>query len=147
MDYQNQEPIWGYAFELSESRTHAYINLKPTKGILSPDRTAPFTCPDGTPFQPSHERLHRPAKYFVPYNKNGTIIWSKARNIYNTRFAKTETEATYEYNKLVADAIESLYKTAAQLGEEFVKPVDDTIAVPPAVLAHIPDLRKDCSND
>lgn len=147
MNVQYQEPVWGYAFELNEGRTHAYINLKPTRGILSPDRRPPFEYPDGTPLQPTAKLHHRPAKYFIPYNKTGTLSWSKARNIYNTRFAKTETEAMHEYNKLVADAINSLYEIAARLGEEFVKPVDDTIAVPPTILTHIPDLRKELSDD
>lgn len=145
MDSHYKEPIWGYAFELSDTKTYAYLNLKPTKGILSPTNVPPPE--DDAPLHPEHRLPRRPAKYFVPYKKNGTLNWSKSRNIYNTRFAKTETEATHEYNKLVNTAIEFLYQTARDLSENFITPVDDTIDVNHAILAHIQDLRKDDTDD
>ena len=145
MDTRYQEPLWGYAFELSDTNAYAYLNLKPTKGILSPDRRPPLDDP--APADSTYLQFRRPAKYFIPYSKNGKLCWSKARNIYNTQFAQTQEEATHEYNKLVNDAIEKLYKITRDLSENFIRPIDPTIAVSPMILSHIPDIRKDSNND
>lgn len=106
--------IYACAYEHNDSFTNKRFSQKPVLGMLTKART---------------ERLHKElmqkftnnyAHYFVPFGKSGKLLWSKAVEIRNRKYADTEQECKDLYNNLVKNEIKFHEKLIDEIQKDLI---------------------------
>lgn len=132
--------VWATAYALNSGRSAVGQRVPPVQGELSAVRQ---DWPVGT----TRASGGKPIKYFVPYGKNGGLMWSKAVRLESRMYADTEDEAIMLYNMLVNEEAKALRALACGITKDRLpSPDNEGCYIGNFVKYVLPCLRFDDSN-
>lgn len=103
------DDVWAFAFTLQTSKSGQYVFSEPVRGK--------FTEFDTAVPPPGKKPTFLP-KYFVPYNKTGKLVWSRAVTVAARTYADTKAEAVASFNARINDAVAWLQGRADEIGSK-----------------------------
>lgn len=87
--------LWACAFEEISDKKGFKLFQMPVKGILV-----------SAEYADSYEKdTNKPPKYFVPYGKNGELLWSKCVSLSARSYATSEKECEEMFKELISRCI------------------------------------------
>lgn len=103
------DEVWAFAFTLQTSKSGQYVFSEPVRGK--------FTEFDTAVPPPGRKPTFLP-RYFVPYNKTGKLVWSRAVTVAARTYADTKAEAVAGFNARIDDAVAWMRKRADEIGSK-----------------------------
>lgn len=101
------DDVWAFAFTLQTSKNGQYVFSEPVRGKFTEFDTA---------VPPPGKRPMFLPRYFVPYNKTGKLVWSRAVAVAARTYADTKAEAVAGFNARIDDAVAWLQRRADEIG-------------------------------
>lgn len=103
------DDVWAFAFTLQTSKNGRYVFSEPVRGKFTEFDTA---------VPPPGKRPSSRPRYFVPYNKTGKLVWSRAVTVAARTYADTKAEAVAGFNAKIDDATSWMRKRADEIAAE-----------------------------
>lgn len=103
------DEVWAFAFTLQTSKSGPYVFSEPVRGKFTEFDTA---------VPPPGKRPVFLPRYFVPYNKTGRLVWSRAVTVAARTYADTKAEAVAGFNARIDDAVAWLQGRADEIGSK-----------------------------
>lgn len=93
------DELWATAYSLNNPKDTKALKCTPIKGVLSMSNKKVELSDNG--YCP---------RYFIPYNKNGEPMFSRAVQVQSRVYATTQEEATELYNEAVTQIVNMFTK-------------------------------------
>ena len=124
LDFKTGDIVYACAYKYASNKDNKLNYQKPILGKLTLGKTqkedemrsdaayVPYSNFEGCKERPS---------FFVPFGKNGTLVWSKAVSVFSRHFSYTEKEAIEFYNASIQEKINWHLKEIEELKEDLIK--------------------------